>query len=359
MNATATLRTAVQVLRKDLRMGPRSPVLRWLLILPLAIVLLVRVALGALFDPLPRLALADVGESQLAAAIVQRDDVALTRCPDAATVHALVASHDADAGLVLPAGFDDQLRGGARPLLDLRLSGESLPSTHAQLVVLLLDEVRALEDRPAPVEVVVHAPAASRGLPVPALIVFSLVLFVLLVAGLFTPAFLLVEEREQGTLSALLVTPATLPAVLLAKAVLGVLLAVALSYVTLALGGALSVPPLALFAALVLGAATCAAIGLLYGTLVSDTRTLYTLVKSLNVLLLGPLVFYFFPEWPQWIAKIFPTYWFIDPLARIALQGATFADVAGELAVAAAVVAALAVPIVWLGRRLEGRLAAE
>jgi len=118
-----------------------------------------------------------------------------------------------------------------------------------------------------------------------------------------------------------------------------------------------SVDPLATIATLTVAAITCIEIGLVYATLAKDAKTLYSLVKTLNILILGPLIFYFFPNWPQWIAKLFPTYWFINPMFEIATRGATLADVWIELCVALGFCVAALIPIALLGRRLQRKLA--
>jgi ABC-2 type transport system permease protein len=110
-------------------------------------------------------------------------------------------------------------------------------------------------------------------------------------------------------------------------------------------------------ATLAVATITCNLIGLIYGAIAKDAKTLYSITKSMNVLLVGPLIFYFFPSWPQWIAKLFPTYWVIDPLYRVALGGAALSDVGLDLAVALCVCVALLLPVVLLGRRLESKLA--
>jgi len=63
-------------------------------------------------------------------------------------------------------------------------------------------------------------------------------------------------------------------------------------------------------------------------------------MKSLNIILFAPAIFYVFPDWPQWIAQLFPTYWVINPIFALAI-------------------CAVAVPVVVvLGRRLQGQVAA-
>lgn len=69
------------------------------------------------------------------------------------------------------------------------------------------------------------------------------------------------------------------------------------------------------------------------------------------------MVFYLFPDWPQWIAKIFPTYWLINPIFQIAVKDRGLADVGLDLGVALGIIAVLILPIIMLGRRMQPRIA--
>jgi ABC-2 type transport system permease protein len=184
-----------------------------------------------------------------------------------------------------------------------------------------------------------------------------LVLLALLVAGVFVTSFSLVEERERGTLDAMLVTPARLADVLVAKGLLGLLLAMLMAVVTLALNGALGTSPVGLLLGLLVGAVMSVQIGLIYGTLSRDAKSLYTLFKSLNLILIGPVVFYLFPDWPQWIARLFPTYWFLDPIFEVTMRGADIGDVGGDLLVGGLICLALVPVITLLARRARGQTA--
>ena len=90
-----------------------------------------------------------------------------------------------------------------------------------------------------------------------------------------------------------------------------------------------------------IGSLMCAEIGLIYATGSKDIKTLYTLIKSLNIFIFAPVIFYIFPNWPQWIAKLFPTYWFINPIWDITIRGYQLADVWFELAIALGISQAL------------------
>lgn len=341
-----SLSRTVALLRKDLKLGPRSPLFLWVLVLPLVMTLLIQGVFGGLFEPRPRLGVVDGGASAITAALQELPGIQLVLHADAAELKRRVEAHDVDAGLVLKPGFDEALRAGERPLLELYLSGESLAANRVMLAVTTLDLVRAVAGKPPPVAVEVVQLGDGAALPIADRLVPLLVMYALLVAGVFVTSFSLVEERENRTLNALLVTPVALPEVLLAKSALGLLLALLMAAVTLALNGVLT-QSAALLLALLVGAVMSVEIGLLYAAAAKDIKALYTLIKSLNIFLLAPVIFYLFPDWPQWIAKLFPTYWFVDPIFQVAIRGASLGDVAGTLLVAVIICLAL-VPILWL-----------
>lgn len=345
------------LMARDLRMGPRAPVIVWVLLMPVIITFLLQVVLLSLFKQQPRLGIADLGSSQITAAVEQMEGIELTRAQSRAELRALVEKHHVDAGVVLAPEFDRAVREGEKPKLEIYVSGESLASNRLVLAVTAIDLVRRVEDRPAPVQVALKNVGGGEPLPIEDIVVLGIMIFVLLVTGVFVPAFMVVEEREHRTLVAMLVTPVNLPEVLLAKGVLGFFVTIVMCLLTLALNGALPADLWPLLVTLAVATLTFNQIGLLFATLAEDTKTLYTIQKSTNLLLIGPFFLYFFPSAPQWIAKLFPTYWCIDPLYQVALRGATLEDVGHELAVALLIAVALSLPVVLLGRRLEAKLA--
>ena len=343
---------------RDLGRGPRSPVFLYATLMPLLITFVTQVVLLALFLPTPKMGIADLDGSSVTAGFEGAEGVDVIRAGSAERLEQLVAGTDVDAGLVLPVGFDEAVAAGERPPLQLLFAGESRITHRIILAVHALDLVRAIEGRPCPAEVTLTAVGDGPKLPLKDLIVLGVVLWPLLVCGIFVPGFMLVQEKEQGTLQALLVTPTTMAEVLTAKGAFAFLLVLVMCLLTLALNGAIGAEPLALVLCLALAALMCNQIGLIYGAIARDGKVLYNLVQTLNMVAMGPLLFYFFPKWPQWPAMLFPTYWFIDPLYKVALRGVPLAEVAWELGIGLAVVGLLMVPVVALGRRMEAKLVA-
>jgi len=312
---------------------------------------------GGLFPPQPRLAIVDRGLSEITAAYRQMDGIDVELLDDEAQLKARVEQNQYDAGLILPAGFDEAVRAGQKPLLEFYVSGESLASNRIILSANTIDLVRTVEGDTAAVEVEVVQMGEAPQLSVAQRLVPMVVIFALLIAGVLLTGTSLVEEKERRTLSAMLVSPVKLSEVVAAKAILGLVLSLLMGFIILAMNSALGSSPLALFVALVVAALMCVEVGLLYGAGARDMKGLYALFKGLNLLLFAPVVFYLFPDWPQWLGKIFPTYWAIDPVFEVAVNGAGLSDVWVELVVALAICEVLALGVATLIRRMRTQLA--
>jgi ABC-2 type transport system permease protein len=185
-----------------------------------------------------------------------------------------------------------------------------------------------------------------------------IVIYAVMIAGLFLPASSLVEERGSRTIDAVLVTPARMSDVLLAKGVLGVLLAVLMGWVTLALNGALTSQVVGLTLFLVLGGIMMAELGLILGCWAKDTNTLFSAIKGGGVVVIAPVLFTLFPGLPQGVARVFPTYYFLQPIYDMSVGGTGLGDHWTEMVVCIAICAALLPLVAAMGRRLEQQLAA-
>jgi ABC-2 type transport system permease protein len=347
-----------KILRKDLALGPRSPIFLWMLVLPIALTLILQVAFGSLFNPKPRLGIVDEGDSEITAQIEQMEGIELTLLDDAEELKGLVEENDLDAGLVLQADFDEAVRAGAQPDLQFYVSGESYASNRIILTVTTLDLVREIEGSEAPVTVDVVS-YGTAGLPISVRLVPVIVFYALTMAGIFVPGSSLVEEKEQGTLMALLVTPVRIGEVLAAKWSLGLLLASVMAAATLLLNQALGANWWQVLVVVIVAGALSSMIGLLIGTFAKDSTIMFGLVKGLGIFLFAPTLFYIFPEWPQWIAKLFPLYWILEPIWTVAIMGGSLSDVWVELTVAVGITVALVPVVGMVARRVQTEMAAR
>ena len=308
--------------------------------------------------PVPRLGIVDEGESQVVLNVRDVEGIQVTFPESAAALKTLVENNDLDGGLVLPAGFDGALQAGQMPNVQFFFGGQSLASNRVVLGVTMVDLIREVAGSPVPIDVETITVGEGESVPIVSRLLPLIVLMAVLIAGALTPATSLVEEKEKRTLTALLVTPTRLSDVLIGKGALGFILAMATGVVTLALNGALGANPAALLLVLVLATLMAAEVGLMLGSLPKIPK------RSTPSGSPGPSCW-----WPpsssssgrtcrQWIAKVFPTYYFLSPLFEIAIRGAGLADVWIELAIGFAVCAALLPGVTALGRRMEATLAA-
>ncbi len=90
--------------------------------------------------------------------------------------------------------------------------------------------------------------------------------------------------------------------------------------------------------------------------LVNAVQRITTPIESPDISL-APVVFFIWPDLPQWIAYIFPTHYFMKPLYEVAIKGADLVTVLPLLGVALALCVALLPVIFGSGRRLQAGLA--
>lgn len=346
-----SLKRIFRILRKDFSVGPRKPFFIWALIVPLALTLLFQFAFGSLFDPKPRLAIVDFGSSELTREARMLEGFEVTLLDDAEEMLERIEKHDFDAGLVLTAGFDEAVRAGEKPLMQFYMSGESLASNRIIIAVTAVEMIRGLEGAEAPIEVDTVF-LGDPGLPISIRLVPVLVFYALVMAGIWVPSASLVEEKENGTLTAMVVTSARASEVLVAKWLLGFLFALFLAVATLLLNRAFGARPLEVLVVIALAAALTAQIGLVIGIISKTATMLFTLIKSLGMFLFVPVIFYLFPDWPQWIAKFFPLYWIIKPIWEVSVMGQPLSTVWFEVLVSTAIIVGLIPLIIVLKNRI-------
>jgi ABC-2 type transport system permease protein len=352
-----SLQRSWYVFSREIKLSPRSPLVFFAIAMPLLITFLVSSVFGSLLDVSPELAIVDLGGSEITAAAVQLDGVETTIVTDAATLRQRVEAHDFDAGIVLPAGFDVAVAAGEQPDLEFYVSGESLASTRIILAVTTLDLVRDVEGSEPPVTVVVTPVGDQDFVPISDRLLPTMVIYAVMIAAIFLPAASLVDEREKRTLDAVLVTPTRMSDVLVGKGTFAVVLAVILGFVTLALNGALAGQPGTMALILFVGSVMLMLVGLALGLWAKDITTMYTAIKGGGIIIFLPVIFTLFPGLPQWIPKLVPTYYFLQPIYDVAIHGHTLGDVVPELLIALVFCAALVPLVAWVARRSERQLA--
>lgn len=342
---------------KDLKMGPRTPLFLYSFALPVLLTFLIVGVFGTLFAPSPRLGILDEGDSQIASSAANLDGIEVTTVTSIADLREMVEANDLDAGLVLQDGFDIALQSGERPELTFYVGGESLASNRIILEVTALDLVRSATGAEAPVEVDVLTVGDAEAIPIATRLVPLLMIYAVAIAGAFVPAASIVEEKENGAIHSVLITPTTIREYLAGKSGLGIVLAMATGVITLLLNQAFGTNPLLLVVILLTAAVMMAELGLILGMYAEDSNMLFALMKGGGILLFYPVVFYIWPSLPQWIAKIAPTYWFLEPLFEVGVRGGGLSDVWSSIVIALGWILALALAVRATSRWFEQRVA--
>ena len=353
------IRTTLQIFARDVAMGPRTMMALWLIIFPLMITFVISLVFGDLIDPSPRLGIVDFGSSSIPAAIQAEGNIDLMLVTDPAALRRLVETNDLDAGLILESGFDAAVGSGAMPELQFFVGGESLASSRIVLVVTTIDLVRGLAGEPAPVTVVTEVLGDGANVPLQQRLVPMLVLLSVALAGIVLPAASLIQEKTTHTIDAVLITPAQVGDFFVAKGMVGFLLALGVGVITLLINGGFTAYVGGNLLAIGVGAIMSVQIGLILGAAIKDIQTMFTVWKGGAIVLFAPAVLFLFPGVPGWIARIFPTYYFLGPLYEMTVNAAPLADVALDLVIGLGVSIALAVLAGRVALRMERRLAAE
>ncbi len=319
------------LLGKELFHGPRGFILIWAIAAPLLVSLVISLAFGTFLNEKPRLGIKDEGYSQLVALSRQLESVVTKDYSTITGLKQAVDSGAIDMGIVLPAGFDDAVAGGETAEITAYVWGESLAKNRTILSVTLADMVRELAGQEVPVEIDtvtlgddVSVPWSDRLLP-------FIVLIAVLIGGVFLPATSIISEKQNRTLQAVVATPATATDLFVAKGLLGVILSLCMGILMLVINQAFGAQPLLLVLVLVLGSIMAAEIGLLLASVLKDTSSLFAVVKFFGIFFYAPVLVYLFPQIPQWIGRIFPTYYIVQPIIDISQRGGGWPEIAANV----------------------------
>jgi ABC-2 type transport system permease protein len=343
------------LLKKELVHGSKSFMFIFAIVVPLVLTLIVSLVFGSLFSGKPELGIADQGDSRIPGLAAEIDSMVSQEYPSDAALRAAVEAGKVDVGVVLPAGFDGDLSSGESAKLTAYVWGESLLKDRVILAVSLTSLVRELVGQEPPVEIDIQSVGDGESIPWYDRLLPLIVLLAVMVGGLMIPATSLVDEKQKRTLRALTITPVTLEEVFLTKGLVGALISFVVGVFILTLNRALGAQPVPLFTVLALGALAAGTLGVLLGALMKDIDTLFATVKGTGIFLYAPALVYLFPEIPQWIGKLFPTYYIIGPVVEITQRGGGWSDIASDVLILVGLILALFGVVAMVTRRIKQR----
>ncbi len=329
------------LLIKEFTKGARSFLFIFAIVVPVVITLLVSLLAGTIFSGKARLGLADEGSSQVVSQALALESVIVKEYDTAVSLREAVQRGSVDLGIVLPAGFDDNVRDEAQVAITAYIWGESQLKNRAVSGTAFFNVIRDIIGEESPAEIVITPLGDEAALPWDERLMPFIVLMTVLIGSIMIPATSVVEEKQQRTLSALTITPISLGEVFIAKGLMGVILGMIMAAIILAMNNSFGSHPGLLLLILFLGSVFASMFGVLLGALIKDINTLFATIKGMGLLLYAPAIIYLFPSIPQWIGKIFPTYYMIQPVVEITQQGGTWSDVALDLGILVVLIVAL------------------
>jgi len=343
------------LLRRDILGGFRSNLLLFAIIIPLLITFLIQVVLNPLFEPVPRIGVVDLGDSKITQEIKEVEGIEVFLLDETDLLKEKIELNDLDAGFILEKDFDQLLLDDKNPEFDFYISGDSGVYERILSTSVVMDLIRQVEDKDAVVNVE-EILLGEEYLPMSERLVPLIAFFSLFVGGIFVPAMSLVQERESGTLNAVLVSPVRISEVICSKVILGFVLGIVMTLATLVLNNAIGNEPFALLIAILISMLMLSEIGIIFALLSKDVQSFYTIMKGSQIILFTPAVLYIWPDLPDWILKIFPTYWMIEPIYQVGVKGGDFFDISFELFISILICIVLLPIILLLARRMEKSL---
>jgi ABC-2 type transport system permease protein len=315
------------IIRKDFTGGLGRTFFILAVVVPVLMTLVINLIFGRLFAEKPTLAVVDEGHSEIGAKIKRLDSVIIEEVEDEQDLREKVKNGAIDGGLILPKYFDEDLDKNKLPEVEINIGGESLASNRMVLASSLAELVRKEAGQKVPVDIIETSLGKEAELPIKVRVIPLLVLYAIFIGGCTLPAAMIVDEVQKRTISAVTITPATLGELLSAKAIVGFLTSFVMGIVILVMNQVFTGNVWLLLIFMLLAAIFAVEIGLTIGQFSKDMTTAWTYVKLIGFLVFIPALLFFFPQVPEWVSKLFPTYYLFNPIIEITRHAAEFADV--------------------------------
>ncbi len=315
------------IIHKDFSGGLGKTFFIIAILVPIIMTLFVNLIFGKFFLGKPSLAIIDRGHSEITAKIENLESVIIKDVENEEQLKEKIESGAIDAGIVLPPDFKDKLEKKELPKVKFYIGGESLASNRITLAASLADLLREEVDSELPIEITEITLGEEADLPMKVKVIPLLIMYTIFIGGCTLPAALIVDEIEKRTVSAVTITPATLGELLSAKAIVGFLTSFIMGIVILLINQIFIGNIWLLIIFMLLGSIFAVELGLIIGSISKDLTTAFTYVKTLGFFIFLPAIFYFFPQVPDWVSKLFPTYYLFNPIIEITQHAAAFRDV--------------------------------
>ncbi len=342
------------LIKNEIIHGPKDVILVMAVLMPVLLALFVNLAFGNIFSEKAKIGVFDQGDSSLLQLLNQDSAIVLKVYDSEALLRAAAARGSVDMGLVLAADFDQQITTNTINL-KAYIWGESPAKNRAVIPVMVAGAVRQMSGATLPVTIETVSIGGEESQPWSNRLLPLTILMAVFFGGLMLPAASLIHDKSRRILEALNVTPVTIGEIFAAKGIIGVILASLMGIITLVISGGLANSLASLSLILILGAVMAVEIGLLAGALIKDLNTLFAFWKFGAIFLFGPAIIFMFPQIPQWIGYIFPTFYVIKPIVELISNGSQLGEVIWYLVILCALITALFLVVNRVVRRLSTR----
>ena len=343
-------KSVLVLLRKELVSNAKNFMMVYVIVMPVILSLLVTLLFGDLFSTTPELGYVDEGDSRFASLISDVDFVDAKQYDSADDLTYAVENGAVDIGVIIPAGFDGIIAdsNAEQPNLHLYVWGERMHKDQVVIGSSLHDLFTDMAGRESAVVVEpVMLGEVSDAKTIQERLLPLMVLMAVVLGGIIVPAMSLVEEKEKKTLKALVVTPASLEDIYVAKALFGIIASILMAVIILTINQMFNSGIEIILVTLLISATASASAGIMLGSAFKDSTSLMAAVKATGILLYAPGILQIFPSVPSWVSHIFPTYYMIGPIIEVTQNGGGWSDVMGDLAILVGLTVAL-ITVAWM-----------
>ena len=282
---------------------------------PLILSLVTTLVFGRLFLGTPDLGFLKDESSEMVE--LMNDDVNIHLFDTEDDLFNSVESGTIDMGIILPEAFDSLISENRNSTLTIYFWGNTSLIKRTHLTNTFSHAIKTISNRNFPIRLsprylnkVKAKPWFNRMLPL-------LVILAIMMSGLLIPSTSMVNEKQKGTIDALIVTPVSYYEIQLSKTLYGFFLSVIMGIVILLINSALPEKWGLFLIVLSLGSLLASTVGSLFGYAGKNILSVMNLIKSLMMIFYAPAILNFFVSIPDWIQKIFPTYYIYGPLIKL------------------------------------------
>ncbi len=249
-----------------------------------------------------------------------------------------VENGDVMAGIVLPADFVQILLKGQKPQVDLYFPS-IVPEEAREPVQALFEELSFMvTGQVLPVSLnteVIGEDLAGKQLPFRDQAKPMWITLVLLVE-LIALSYLIIEEKQTGTIHAILVTPTTTTEIFTAKTIVGTVLASVEAILIITRMGSIGTGTAALVLNVFLGAVLVTGFAFLVATPARDLKSSFSWIMLPYIILMVPPMTVIYPAAASWVVKVLPSFYLADTFNKVLNQGMGLGGIWQNLVILAA-----------------------